>query len=204
MGSKTEEKKRKKQEDLLSAAFALFTEKGITNTSIEDIVKKAKMAKGTFYLYFKDKYDIRDRLITHQASQLFARARSELYRQSLDTLEERVVFIAEHILDQLEDNPALLKFITKNLSWGIFSHIRIPRMENKSSMDIFQDMIRESHRRFRNQEVMIYLIVELVSSTSYNVILQNSPCTLEELKGELSQTICSVIRQFEIVDDQMA
>lgn len=37
------------------AAFALFTQKGINDTSISDIAKKANMAKGTFYLYFKDK-----------------------------------------------------------------------------------------------------------------------------------------------------
>ena len=31
------------------------------------------MAKGTFYLYFKDKYDIRNRLITNKAGKVFER-----------------------------------------------------------------------------------------------------------------------------------
>ena len=48
--SKVEEKKKNKQEALLASAFKLFTEKGINNTSISEIVKNAKMAKGTFYL----------------------------------------------------------------------------------------------------------------------------------------------------------
>ena len=53
---KIEEKKRQKKEALLVSAFQLFTEKGIDNTSISEIAKNANMAKGTFYLYFKDKY----------------------------------------------------------------------------------------------------------------------------------------------------
>ena len=49
---KLDEKKKIKQEALLSSAFKLFTEKGINNTSIADIASSAKLAKGTFYLYF--------------------------------------------------------------------------------------------------------------------------------------------------------
>ena len=43
-----DEKKKKKREDLLNATYELFTSKGVFDTSISDIVKKANMAKGTF------------------------------------------------------------------------------------------------------------------------------------------------------------
>ena len=42
----------------MDAGYDLFITKGINNTVIDDIVKKAGVAKGTFYLYFKDKYDL--------------------------------------------------------------------------------------------------------------------------------------------------
>ena len=67
---KLDDKKKQKRDSLLMAAFALFTQKGINDTSISDIAKKANMAKGTFYLYFKDKFDIRDQLIARQALSL--------------------------------------------------------------------------------------------------------------------------------------
>ena len=51
--------KKKKQDALLNTAYQLFTEKGFQKTSISDIVNEAGVAKGTFYLYFKDKLDIR-------------------------------------------------------------------------------------------------------------------------------------------------
>ena len=64
---KAEENKLKKRESLLNTAFELFTTKGIHDTSISDIVEKAGVAKGTFYLYFKDKYDINNKLVAHRA-----------------------------------------------------------------------------------------------------------------------------------------
>ena len=44
-----------------------FTDKGIKNTSIQEIVDNANVAKGTFYLYFKDKYELQDILITSKS-----------------------------------------------------------------------------------------------------------------------------------------
>ncbi|RZK00480.1 MAG: TetR/AcrR family transcriptional regulator [Novosphingobium sp.] len=40
---------------LLDAAAALFVEKGVTATSIEDIAERAGVAKSTFYHYFHDR-----------------------------------------------------------------------------------------------------------------------------------------------------
>ena len=61
----------------MSAAFELFTERGFSNTSIADIAEKAKVAKGTFYLYFKDKYDLRAMITMHKAEQIFMKAWEE-------------------------------------------------------------------------------------------------------------------------------
>ena len=86
-----DEKKKKKREDLLNATYELFTSKGVFDTSISDIVKKANMAKGTFYLYFKDKYDIRNALITKKAGELFSVAYEKMYRKKFSSLEATVI-----------------------------------------------------------------------------------------------------------------
>ena len=59
--------KNDKEERLLNVGFKLFTEKGFKDTSIQDIVDNADVAKGTFYLYFKDKYELRDVLIARKS-----------------------------------------------------------------------------------------------------------------------------------------
>ncbi|AZU60501.1 TetR family transcriptional regulator [Neobacillus mesonae] len=44
-----------KYEKILHAAIDVISEKGLDKTSISDIVKKAGVAQGTFYLYFSSK-----------------------------------------------------------------------------------------------------------------------------------------------------
>ena len=63
---KLESNKKKKEDALYNTAFELFTTKGTNKTTISDIVEKAGVAKGTFYLYFKDKYDIRNNIVGRQ------------------------------------------------------------------------------------------------------------------------------------------
>lgn len=50
--------KDEKRSDIALASIALFCEKGIQQTSIDQIAKSAGVAKGTIYLYFKNKEEI--------------------------------------------------------------------------------------------------------------------------------------------------
>lgn len=47
-----------RREELMDAAQALFLEKGFSASSVDEIVKIADVAKGTFYLHFKTKEDV--------------------------------------------------------------------------------------------------------------------------------------------------
>ena len=46
-----------RRQELVDAALALFAARGVAATSVDDIVKAAGVAKGTFYLYFSTKDD---------------------------------------------------------------------------------------------------------------------------------------------------
>lgn len=50
--------KEEKRCDIALSAIGLFCEKGIQQTSIDQIAKSAGVAKGTIYLYFKNKEEI--------------------------------------------------------------------------------------------------------------------------------------------------
>ena len=64
MGKRQENKRRNKQE-IIEAATQLFIDKGVNNTTIDDIVKGTNLARGTFYNYFKSKAEIWDYLIAN-------------------------------------------------------------------------------------------------------------------------------------------
>lgn len=199
---KVEDNKKKKKNAIVDSAFSLFIQNGINETSIADIMKKAELAKGTFYLYFKDKYDVRDYLIRRKAAQIFDKARVALVESEIKDFEEQVIFIVDHILNQLDDNKMLLKFISKNLSWGIFTHAleNMPMESGETAVLFVRQLFHEAGRKFRNPEMLMFMIVELVNSTAHNVILYKKPVELPQLKQELYPMIRQLIHNFEIAE----
>lgn len=194
---KLDNNKKEKEESLLKTAYRLFIEKGVSKTSVSDITQNAGVAKGTFYLYFKDKYDLKNRLVSHESSKLFENALAELEvcKNEL-TFSEKIVFIIDSILSQLEKNRPLLVFISKNLSWGIFksSIESAPRRpEDFNFIKIYQAMIKDAPGELEEPEIMLYMIVELVNSTCYSSILHSEPVPLEELKPHLYKTVNGII-----------
>jgi len=198
---KVDTNKKLKESSLLKTAFEFFTTKGFSKTSITDIVSKAGVAKGTFYLYFKDKYDIRNKLVSHKSSQLFKNALNDLGSE-LNTMsvEDKIIKVVDNIVNQLNNNPSLLTFISKNLSWGIFKNaITSPVSENDIDFaEIYNKMLNESPNGFRDPEIMLFMIIELVSSTCYSAILYSEPCSLDELKPYLYSSIRLIISQHEL------
>lgn len=200
---KVDENKKRKKDAIVNSAFSLFIQNGINDTSIADIMKKAELAKGTFYLYFKDKFEVRDYLIRKKAAQIFDKAQKALEESGITGFEERIIFMVDNILDQLNNNKVLLRFISKNLSWGIFRHAiaSMPVDKGISAEDFVEKLFRETDKEFRNPEMLIFMIVELVNSTAHNVILYKQPVELAELKEFLYPLIRQMIRGFEIINN---
>ena len=48
-------KGEKRKQELLKIAYRMFIEKGYDNTSIDEIIANAGIAKGTYYYYFPSK-----------------------------------------------------------------------------------------------------------------------------------------------------
>lgn len=199
---KVDENKKRKKDAIVNSAFSLFIQNGINDTSIADIMKKAELAKGTFYLYFKDKFEVRDYLIRKKAAQIFDKAQKALEESGITGFEERIIFMVDNILDQLNNNKVLLRFISKNLSWGIFRHAiaSMPVDNGISAEDFVEKLFRETDKEFRNPEMLIFMIVELVNSTAHNVILYKQPVELTELKEFLYPLIRQMIRESEIIN----
>lgn len=197
---KLENNKRHKKNAILDSAFSLFTSKGIQKTSISDIVEKSGVAKGTFYLYFKDKYDLRNRLISHKASQLFHNADQALMEENIENITERIIFLADHIINQLCENKSLLSFISKNLSWGIFKSALITPGDDRdiNFYDIYQRLIYNADCQFKDPEIMVFMLIELISSTCYSSILHDEPVAIDKLKPYLFDSIRDIVDRHKI------
>lgn len=199
---KVESNKLQKRTSLLNTAFNLFTTKGISKTSIAEISKNAGIAKGTFYLYFKDKYDIRNKLVSHESSKLFKQAAAALDEYCLESsltldFEDKIVFIADNIINALNKDKTLLTFISKNLSWGIFREALTNNVDEDdiNFKDVFYTMIECAEYEIEEPEIMLFLITELVSSSCYSSILYEEPANIETIKPYLFSTIRAIIHQ---------
>lgn len=187
--------KENKRLKILDESFKLFRKKGTTNTSIQEITDNAGVAKGTFYLYFKDKYDLQEQLIIKKSNDLFKDAIKKSKKENLNSFTDKLIFIINDILDNLNNNKLLLKFISKNLSFGLYSN-RIPEIMNNDDLSIkklFIDGLHEDNINIKNPEVTLFMIIELVSSTCLSVITENNPVSLEEYKPILFDTIKKMI-----------
>ena len=193
------EQKNEKESRLLNTAFKLFTEKGIKDTSIQEIVDNAKVAKGTFYLYFKDKYEIRDVLITKKSEKLFTEALTKMRKNYIQEFSDQIIFVINYVIDELAKNPLLLKFISKNLSWGVYNETIIKLYDTSENKEdglyaLFLIGVEENHIQLKNPKVTLFMIIELVSSTCFDSILYQNPLPIEEYKPFLYEAIRSFLK----------
>lgn len=198
---KIDHNKQQKRDSLLESAFSLFINNGFNKTSISDIVNQAGVAKGTFYLYFKDKYDIRNNLIAHKAGQVFRTAYEKLEAHpEVTDFEQQILLMIDQVLDQLAANHSLVLLLSKHLSWGFVKNSLVYSSEKDmpSIHEIFEMLLANAAHTYRSPELMMYMILEIVSGTSYNAILYRQPVPLEELKPHLYEAVKGIFRQYRI------
>ncbi|MDD3205367.1 MAG: TetR/AcrR family transcriptional regulator [Lachnospiraceae bacterium] len=199
MSSKWDNNKNQKRTALLENAFDLFITKGINKTSISDIVEKAGVAKGTFYLYFKDKDDIRNRLILHKINHIFSEAEKALAKTTLTDFTERIIFITGFILDCLQEDTSILALTAKNLNWGSFKRVvKSDKNDELNLYDLYVSQFENGRQKYKNTEILVYMIIEFITSTCYSSILYGEPASLTELKPYLYDTIRAMMKTQEL------
>ena len=179
------QKKNEKYQKLIAAAFDLFENNGISAVSIDDIVKKAGVAKGTFYLYFKDKFDLISKLILKKAAE-YMNLTSEIPDIKNDEDFDRCIKkYIDLLVEFLEKNKTITLLIDKNVHICVNAVIENREGTVKELYDkilsYFEDL------GFSSQEISIkmYLCIDLIVSSCCNAILRSKPYSLNEVKPHL-------------------
>ena len=187
--------KRKKKEALFNTAYELFTTKGITSTTISDIVEKAEVAKGTFYLYFTNKYDIKNKLVVHKTQELFDAAGAALEKEQIHGLEDQMIFLIDHLINHLKDDRALLNFISKNLVMGALrSALLTGENSDREIYNHFLELVAADDYEYKDVDVMLFTIVELAGSAGYNSMMYEEPIPIDDYKPFLYRTVRLIIK----------
>ncbi len=152
-----------KYDKILKASIDVISEKGLDKSSVSDIVKKAGIAQGTFYLYFPSKNDlipaIADNLITI----------------TLDGVRERIQG-KENFWDILEvviDETLKITDAHKDIIVLVYSGLSINHSMEKWELlyrpyyDWLEDIINKA---IQNNEIISNINVKWTSRTIINLV----------------------------------
>lgn len=185
-----------KSERILAAAYQLFMEHGDVDISIQEIAERAGIAKGTVYLYFQDKEELKNSLITQKSREFFQAAVDALHATDIVGLEEQMIFVINYIINLLTQNPMALRLIAKNLSFGLFNQ-KLQDYISDDSSGVMQAMLLAAGQngvQLRSPQVLLFMIIELTSSTCFSCILESRPLPIQDYKPYLFETIRNMIR----------
>lgn len=188
--------KNDKYHRILDAAYELFVERGDTEISISEIAERAGVAKGTFYLYFHDKDQLKESLIAEKSNEFFRQAMQALRATDLVAFDEQVIFVINYLINELTDNLMALKLIAKNLSFGVFNQ-KLQGYVDDDRSDIVQALLlaaKKSGIKLRNPRILLFMIIELTSSTCFSCILESKPLGIDEFKPFLFTAIRRMIQ----------
>ncbi len=105
----TDKQTSDKHRKIIKASTKVFAKKGFFNARISDIAKEAKVADGTIYLYFNNKFDILLSVFEQEIGRLVEQVRT-LLEQEDDPKKMLEIFIRKH-LTEMKKNRNLAEVI---------------------------------------------------------------------------------------------
>ena len=114
MGRRKKEPRSVHRENIVSAASALFMEKGIAATSMDDIAKAAGYSKATLYVYFENKEEIVGILVLNSMKKLYDYISSALIQHK--TTKARYDFICRGLVQYQEEFPFYFKMVLDKIN----------------------------------------------------------------------------------------
>ena len=114
MGRRKKEPRSVHRENIVSAASALFMEKGIATTCMDDIAKAAGYSKATLYVYFENKEEIVGILALNSMKKLYDYISSALIQH--ETTKARYDFICRGLVQYQEEFPFYFKMVLDKIN----------------------------------------------------------------------------------------
>ena len=194
MGNVQQQKEEKKLL-LMQAAETMFLQKGFAGTSIDDIVRTAGVAKGTFYLYFQDKAEIWDAVVVQISLRVLAQAKLAMESSGLADTVERILFVADDIIEYFRCHTEVLRMIRRDFSWPLV----LKKMEEAQDNTLMQMLdhcfcsLYLSRYSLEEAYRLMFMIIEMVGSISYTSIILEQPAPIDQMKPLLFRAIRRIL-----------
>ena len=112
--SKREKNKKNNRSIIIKAGIEIFLKKGISQTTVRDIIRNTDLASGTFYNYFKSKEEVLIAALDESAIEIGQELRAR--RKKAKNLEEFVYSQIRPFFDFARDHSELFMIMSSNLN----------------------------------------------------------------------------------------
>lgn len=136
MARRKKEPKSVHRENIAAAASALFMEKGITATSMNDIAKAAGYSKATLYVYFENKEELIGFLVLDSMKKLCSSITSALEQQ--EETKARYDMICRELVLYQEEFPFYFKMVLDKINIDFESQNYLP--EEKETYQVGEEI----------------------------------------------------------------
>ena len=135
-------KRIERKEELLKIAYNKFITKGYQNTSIDEIINEAKIAKGTYYYYFESKEKTLEEVINMVVEKMTNKAKKTLELEL--PLEQKFINIILSFKPEINEET-LTEAI--NLPENIIMHEKINKKIIKNAVPILSQIVEEGNKQ---------------------------------------------------------
>lgn len=133
-----EREKEQRREEILNAAQSVFFEKGLTNSTMDEIAEKAELSKGTLYLYYGSKEDLYLAVMT----------------RGFDVLHQMCIEVVEHSASPVEAiwnlSKAYFEFFEKHRNYfHMFYFLQSPTLHKQVSPEMMESCTQQTNKTWR-------------------------------------------------------
>ena len=186
-----------KKEKIMQAALKIFEKKGAEKTSVRDIMTEANLGLGTFYLYYSDKNDLKEKMVLNLATDIILNAEKTCIQE--DPIERYISFV-DFIIDYLISHPFELDLLSKNITWTLYTKIEndygLSEADStlKFILNKYDNLFLTSHTESEKLYILS-LTLEIMMSTCKSAVLEDSILTIDEMKPVLFAIIRKIFNR---------
>ena len=190
---KQRERERRRQQ-IIVAAKRVFSEKGYSKSTMEDIAREAELSPGTLYLYFKNKDELYASLSLRILQYLNIRL-EDVKREKDVEPREKIDAIKEALFDVYQFDPMILINMFHLQSNETLKNLSSPLLENitelsRNSLTILAGIFKDDTGQNRYASHHPSAIADIVWSLFTGVVLwEESKRMIDHEKDFLKQTL---------------
>ena len=185
----------KRKEQILAAAASIFAAKGYFAAGVDDIIQKAEIARGTFYLYFKNKRQAFTEVLSGIMADIADHLRRVDLGEGAPPVEEQFRNNIRRVFQYFIDNPSLARILVSQAAGldeesdeHLDQGIHLMKAAIRSYLEEGQ---QRGYLRGFNAEAYSYLIVGgLKEALAQLVVYGNLDVSLDELIDSIVQYNC--------------